>query len=199
MSGITMILISSRFPPPLRFVCLVVTVLFFALFSFFFKPLQSNVVFVAFCARSFASQWKLIAVETRKRAISCCSVHILFNIFHLFRDHQEMLWDEWSPFFFTYFIIMTIYLFHCDELYDCLNFAGLDSMRGRWYCLAERGNIFLCVSSWIKCKLQYFLYFYAVRIGDLDTCMGGRYLLIGHCFLKRLVAPKRAVLLVGFG
>ena len=63
----------------------------------------------------------------------------------------------------------------------------------------HRGKIFLCVSSWIKCKLQYFLYFYVVRRGNLYICMGGRYLLIGHCFLKWLVALKRAVLLVVFG
>ena len=42
-----------------------------------------------------------------------------------------------------FFITMTIYLFHCEELYDCLNFAGLHSMRGRWYCLVEREDISL--------------------------------------------------------
>ena len=42
-----------------------------------------------------------------------------------------------------FFIIMTIYLFHCEELYGCLNFAGLHSMRGRWYCLEEREDISL--------------------------------------------------------
>ena len=40
----------------------------------------------------------------------------------------------------------------------------------------HRGKIFLCVSSWIKCKLQYFLYFYVVRRGNLYICMSGRYL-----------------------
>ena len=42
-----------------------------------------------------------------------------------------------------FFIIMSIYLFHCEELYGCLNFAGLYSMRGRWYCLVEREDISL--------------------------------------------------------
>lgn len=42
-----------------------------------------------------------------------------------------------------FFIIMTIYFFHCEELYGCLNFAGLHSMRGRWYCLVEREDISL--------------------------------------------------------
>ena len=42
-----------------------------------------------------------------------------------------------------FFIIMTIYLLHGEELYDCLNFAGVHSMRGRCYCLAEREDISL--------------------------------------------------------
>ena len=44
-----------------------------------------------------------------------------------------------------FFIIMTIYLFHCEELYDCLNFAGLHSMEEDG-CALQRGKIFLCVS-----------------------------------------------------
>ena len=36
----------------------------------------------------------------------------------------------------------------------------------------------------IMVKLQYFLDFYVVRRGNLYMCMGGRYLLIRHCFLK---------------
>ena len=64
----------SPSPPFGLFSCFV-----FVLFFSFLKPFESNEVFVAFCARSFASQWTLIAVKTRKRAISCSSVHILFN------------------------------------------------------------------------------------------------------------------------
>ena len=40
-------------------------------------------------------------------------------------DHQEMLSKNEAHFSsIHFFVIMTIYLFHCEELYDCLNFAG---------------------------------------------------------------------------
>ena len=197
MSGIRMILISSRFLPPLRSVCLVVLFLFFFSFP---KPFALNEVFVAFCARSFASQWTLIAVKTRKRAISCSSVHILFSSSSAFqRPSGDAI--GWMKPVFLWFIFLLSWLliyFIVKSFMVALNLQV--SIRCEEDGIAlQRGKIFLCVSSWIKCKLQYFLYFYVVRRGNLYMCMSGRYLLIGHCFLKWLVALKRAVLLVVFG
>ena len=110
-------------------------------------------------------------------------IQFLLSFSKTFRGCYRMNEARFSSIHF--FIIMSIYLFHCEELYGCLNFAGLHSMRGRCLGIAlQRGKIFLCVSSCIKCKLQYLLYFYVVRSGNLYMCMGGKYLLIGHCFLK---------------
>lgn len=130
----------SPSPPIALFSC-------FVLFFFsFLKPLESNEVFVAFCARSFASQWTLIAVKTRKRAISCSSVVIVFNSSSAFQRPSGDAIGWMKPVFLRFIFLLSwlfIYLFHCEELYDCLNFAGLQSMRGRWYCLAEREDISL--------------------------------------------------------
>ena len=176
----------------------------FGLFScfvlFFLKPFESNEVFVAFCARSFASQWTLIALKTRKRAISCSSVHILFNSSSAFqRPSGDAI--GWMKLVLLWFIFLLSWLF---IYFIVKSFMIALTLQVSIRCeedgsALQRGKIFLCVSSWIKCKLQYFLYFHLVRRGNLYMCMSGRYLLIGHCFLKWLVALKRAVLLVVFG
>ena len=130
----------SPSPPFGLFSCFVFVLFFFS----FLKAFESNEVFVAFCARSFASQWTLIAVKTRKRAISCSSVHILFNSSSAFQRPSGDAIGWMKPVFLWFiFLLSFIYLFHCEELYGGLNFAGLHSMRGRWYCLVEREDISL--------------------------------------------------------
>ena len=140
-----MILISSRFLPPLRLVCLVVLFLFCFVFSFL-KPLESNEVFVAGLLRALVRVTMNIDSRQNKKArnfMFFCSyiIQFLLSFSKTIRRRYRMNEARFSSIHF--FIIMTIYLFHCEELYDCLNFAGLHSMQGRCYCLAEREDISL--------------------------------------------------------
>lgn len=142
MSGITMILISSRFLPPLCSVCLVVLFFFFVFFS--------KTVGIEWSIRSLLRALVRVTMNVDSRQnkkarnfMFFCSYIIQFLLCFSKSIRRCYRMNEARFSSIHFFIIMTIYLFHCEELYGCLNFAGLHSMRGRWYCLAEREDISL--------------------------------------------------------
>ena len=157
MSGITMILISSRFLPPLRWVCLVVLFLFF-----FFFPKS---VRIEWSIRSLLRALVCVTMNVDSRQdkkarnfMFFCSyiIQFLLSFSKTIRRCYRMNEARFSLIHF--FIIMTIYLFHCEELYGCLNFAALHSMRGSRMVLPCREGRYFFASppeSNVSCSISY--------------------------------------------
>ena len=192
-----MILISSSFLPPLRSVCLVVLFLFF----FFF----SKTVRIEWSIRSLLRALVRVTMNVDRRQnekarnfMFFCSYIIQFLLSFSKTIRRCYRMNE-ARFSLIHFLLSWLFIYFIVKSFMVALTLQVSIRCEEDGIALQRGKIFLCVSSWIKCKLQYFLYFYVVRRGNLYMCMGGRYLLIGHCFLRWLVALKRAVLLVVFG
>ena len=112
--------------PPIGLFSCFVFVLF--LFFSFLKPLESNEVFVAGLLRALVRVTMNVDSRQNKKArnfMFFCSyiIQFLLSFSKTIRRRYRMNEARFSSIHF--FIIMTIYLFHGEELYDCLNFAGV--------------------------------------------------------------------------